>query len=502
MSTQARYSLPCLLALAAASCDADDSSTINGRGGSTNGGGGPTGEGGAGGGFAGAAGSSGQAGGGPGGQDGGLAGAGGQGGSAGSASSVSLELVVSGLTSPVVLQPAPEATGRLFIADQIGTIRLVGTDGQLAPEPFLDLRDRLVPLNASYDERGLLGMALHPEYASNGRFFVYYSAPLREGAPEGYDHTSHVSEFRVSEADPRIADAASERVVLAVDEPQTNHNGGQLVFGPDGYLYIALGDGGAANDVGLGHVEDWYTTNAGGNAQNVEENLLGKILRIDINAAEPYAVPDDNPFAGSSQPEIWAYGLRNPFRMSFDAGGTRQLFVADVGQNLWEEVNIVTAGGNYGWNVKEGTHCFSTENPNQALANCPSQTPMGTPLVDPILEYPHPGQAGEGEVAGITVIGGYVYRGSALPGLVGRYVFGDWSASFGAPEGQLLVASPSDSTGQAWSFAPLSVTNRTAGQLGEYVLSFGEDAAGELYVLTTETQGPSGETGKAYRLAP
>lgn len=494
MSIKRRCSLPCLvLLLAAASCDDDDSSTINGRGGSTSGGAGTNGTGGS----AGAAGNL-QGGGGPGGQDGGLAGASGDGGSAGSSTGVSLELVASGLTSPVVLQPAPEAAGAFFVADQIGTIRVIGTDGQLAPEPFLDLRDRLVPLNASYDERGLLGMALHPEYASNGRFFVYYSAPLREGAPEGYNHTSHVSEFRVSEADPRVADAASERVVLAVDEPQTNHNGGQLVFGPDGYLYIALGDGGAANDVGLGHVEDWYMTNAGGNGQNRDENLLGKLLRIDVDAGEPYAVPEDNPFAGSSQPEIWAYGLRNPFRMSFDAGGTRQLFVADVGQDLWEEVNIVTAGGNYGWNVKEGTHCFSAENPGQSLADCPSQDPEGTPLVDPILEYPHSGA----DIAGLTVIGGYVYRGSALPGLAGRYVFGDWSASFGAPEGQLFVASPPDSAGQPWSLAPLSVTNRSAGQLGEYVLSFGEDGDGELYVLTTETGGPSGDTGKVYRLAP
>lgn len=495
-------SLSCLiLALSVVACDDDDSSTSNGRGGST-GGTGASGEAGSGGGAA-AAGGSAQADGGPGGQDGGVAGAGGAGGAggaAGSSSAVSLELVASGLTSPVVLQPAPEAAGRFFIADQIGTIRLVGADGQLAPEPFLDLRDRLVPLNASYDERGLLGMALHPEYASNGRFFVYYSAPLREGGPADYDHTSHVSEFRVSEADPRLADAASERVVLAVDQPQTNHNGGQLVFGPDGYLYISIGDGGAANDVGLGHVEDWYATNAGGNAQNLEENLLGKLLRIDVDAGEPYAVPEDNPFTGSSQPEIWAYGFRNPFRMSFDRGGTRQLFVPDVGQNLWEEVNIVTAGGNYGWNVKEGTHCFSTESPSQPLAECPDQDPEGTPLVDPILEYPHPEPAGD--IAGLTVIGGYVYRGSALPGLAGQYVFGDWSATFGSAEGQLLLASPADGTGQAWSLARLPVNNRTPGQLGEYVLSFGEDGAGELYVLTTESTGPSGETGKVYRLAP
>jgi hypothetical protein len=287
---------------------------------------------------------------------------------------------------------------------------------------------------------------------------------------------------------------------MEIDQPQMNHNGGQIVFGPDGFLYIPLGDGGAADDVGEGHVEDWYDANAGGNGQDVEQNLLGSILRIDVDQGEPYAIPSDNPFADSPMPEIWANGFRNPFRMSFDRGGEQQLFVGDVGQNMWEEVSVVTAGGNYGWNVKEGTHCFSTANPNQSLPSCPSATASGDPLIDPILEYAHPGGGGLG---GLSVIAGYVYRGNALPALTGRYIFGDWSTAFDTPNGHLFVATPG--TNGTWVMSALSIANRESadpGNIGEFVLSLGQDAAGELYVLTTDQPGPSGTTGKVYRLVP
>jgi glucose/arabinose dehydrogenase len=341
---------------------------------------------------------------------------------------VGLRLIADGLTSPVALVDAPDGTDRLFLVDQIGLIRIIMSDGSLATTPFLDLRSRLVALMPDFDERGLLGLAFHPNYASNGRFFVYYSAPLRPGAPAGFDVTSTIAEFRVS-ADPNRADPASERILLQIDKPQFNHNGGTVAFGPaDGYLYISIGDGGGADDVGLGHVEDWYATNAGGNGQDVVQNLLGSILRIDVNGAVPYAIPADNPFVGrAGLDEIWAYGLRNPYRFSFDMGGSHSMLAGDAGQELWEEVSLVTAGGNYGWNVKEGTHCFSTASPSEALAECPSQDPDGVPLIDPILEYPHPENApadGPEDIAGVSVIGGIVYRGSALPGLVGRYVFG------------------------------------------------------------------------------
>jgi len=426
----------------------------------------------------------------------GMAGAAGDAGAggAGDATSVALEEVVTGLNSPVVLVEAPDATGRLFVTDRIGTVHIVSADGELLEDPFLDLTDQLVELMDDFDERGLLGFDFHPEFADNGRFFVYYSAPLRDEAPDDFNHTSRVSEFQVSEDDANLADADSEQVILEVDEPQFNHNGGQIVFGPDGYLYIALCDAGNADDVGVGHVEDWYEVNEGGNGQDIEENLLGSILRIDVDGDAPYAIPEDNPFADSAMPEIWAYGFRNPFRMSFDSGGDEQLFVGDVGQNLWEEVSIVEMGGNYGWNVKEGTHCFDAESPDEVLDECPDMGGMDEPLIDPILEYASANQAGG---LGLSVIGGYVYRGSALPNLEGSYVFGDWSTSFDTGDGTLFVASDG---GADWSMQELVIQNRDGESIGEYVLAFGRDAAGELYVLTNEMTGPTGSTGKVYRL--
>lgn len=499
MRTTRLWALPCLM-IAATGCDNDDTDLgvgpDGGAGTAGTGGGGSGGTMGMGGGGQGGGGRAGSAGGM---LDGGLGGSGPDAGNGSNVSTVSLELVTSGLVSPVAMVEVPDGSGRFLIADRVGTVHVLGADGQLGAEPFLDISAALVPLSDNYDERGLLGMTLHPDYAENGRFFVYYSAPLRAGAPAGYDHTSNISEFQVSNADPDAADP-TERIVLQVDQPQSNHNGGQIVFGPDGYLYIPLGDGGAADDVGLGHVEDWYEVNEGGNGQDLEQSLLGKILRIDVDAGEPYAIPEDNPFAGSAMPEIWAYGFRNPYRIAFDRGGSQQLFAGDVGQNLWEEVDIVTAGGNYGWNVKEGTRCFSTANPNEPLSTCPSEDPDGVPLVDPILEYPHSGEPGD--IFGLSVIGGHVYRGSAIPGLEGRYVFGDWSTSFGAADGLLVAATPPEGGGGAWSMAPLTIADRDSGRLGEYVLSFGEDAAGELYVLTSDTGGPSGTTGRVYRLAP
>ncbi|NJK85753.1 MAG: PQQ-dependent sugar dehydrogenase [Bacteroidales bacterium] len=232
--------------------------------------------------------------------------------------------------------------------------------------PFLDIRDKIIQLNSGYDERGLLGLAFHPEYAENGRFFVYYSAPLRDEAPDWFNHTSVISEFAVS-VDNNVADENSERIVMQIDQPQGNHNGGTLAFGPDDNLYISLGDGGGGDDVAAGHVEDWYEFNAGGNGQDIELNLLGSILRIDVDGEEPYAVPSDNPFVeGEGLDEIYAYGFRNPYRFSFDMEGGNEMYVGDAGQELWEEVSIVESGKNYGWNVKEGTHCFSAENPQKS----------------------------------------------------------------------------------------------------------------------------------------
>jgi len=413
---------------------------------------------------------------------------------------VGLKTVADGLTSPVTLTSPGDGSGRSFVVDQVGLIRVLMPDGTLRPEPFLDLRSRMVALMSGFDERGLLGLAFHPQYAANGRLFVYYSAPLRAGGPAGFNHTSHISEFRVS-ADPNRGDPASERILLQVDEPQFNHNAGTLLFGPDdGDLYISLGDGGGANDVGLGHVADWYADNAGGNGQDVTENLLGSILRIDVDAGAPYAIPPDNPFAGTpGLDEVWAYGFRNPYRMSFDSGGSHQLFVGDVGQNSWEEVSIVTAGGNYGWNVKEATHCFDAESPNQEPASCPDvvgpgHPRTGDPLIDPIIEYPQARLGGPG----VAVVGGHVYRGSALPQFRGRYVFGDWSRSFGQPSGSLFVAKPR--TRGLWEMQELRVATSPTGRLNARLLGFGQDAAGELYALTTNNTGPTGTTGRVLKL--
>lgn len=413
---------------------------------------------------------------------------------------VGLELVAEGLTQPVELVATGDGSGRLLVVDQIGVVLVLTAEGELLDQPFLDIRDRMTGLRPGYDERGLLGLALHPGFEQNGQFYVYYSAPRDPAAPSGWDHSSHLSRFSVSEADPNVADPASEQVILRVDQPQSNHNGGQVAFGPDGYLYLGLGDGGGAHDIGVGHVDDWYEANEGGNAQNVTDTLLGSILRIDVDAGDPYGIPEDNPFVDEEGlDEIWAYGLRNPYRFSFDSGGERELFVADVGQNLFEEVNIVTGGGNYGWNVKEGTHCFSPATPNNPPDECPDTDLEGWPLIDPIIEYENANLPGG---VGRAVVGGYVYRGGRLPGFVGRYVFADWSMSFSVPDGTLFVAARPDVEGAMWSFQELQVATTEDGRVGEFILALGEDAEGELYVLTSESPGPTGTTGKVYRMVP
>lgn len=397
-----------------------------------------------------------------------------------------LALVADGFNSPVHLTSPPDGSGRLFVVDRIGVVRVIDADGTLLEEPFLDVRDRMVQLRPAFDERGLLGLAFHPDYADNGRFYVYYSAPRRPEAPINWDHTARIVEFTVSRTDPNRAALSSERVVLEVDEPQFNHNGGMLVFGPDGYLYIALGDGGGANDQGVGH-------GPMGNGQDINV-LLGKILRIDVDGGEPYAIPPDNPFVGrDGRDEIFAWGFRNPFRMSFDRGGERELFVADVGQDLWEEVNIVTGPGNFGWRIKEGTHWFDPDRPDEIITEGPTVGPRGEPLIDPIIEYRN--RAGSRDGVGVSVIGGYVYRGEALPDLFGQYVFADWSQNFARGQGVIMTAERPATEGDMWDWQIVL-------ELEEFVLGLGEDADGELYVLTNEQTGPVGTTGKVYKIVP
>jgi glucose/arabinose dehydrogenase len=384
---------------------------------------------------------------------------------------VALEIVAENLVAPVALVAAPDDPARSFLVDQTGTI-LVLRDGRLLDEPFLDLRAHVVPLDRDYDERGLLGLALHPEFATDRRLFVYYGAPLRPGAAVDQDHTNVLSEFRVLPDDPDRVDPASERRILEFEQPQPNHSGGALGFGPDGLLYLGTGDGGGRGDADAGHSPQ-------GNAQDPDK-LNGKILRIDVDRTSP--------------PEIHALGFRNPWRLAWEPEGARRLLVSDVGYGRYEEVDAVVAGGNYGWRIREGAHCLDIAAPLEETTGCPTTDERGEPLIDPVIEYSH-------REVGIAVVGGHVYRGTDLPALAGRYVFADYSADWTTPQprpsGSLLVAEPRpDSSPWDWrrlSIAQDPLTNR-------FVTGMGEDAAGELYVMTRQQSGPIGLTGRAYRI--
>jgi len=388
-------------------------------------------------------------------------------------SSVALETIASGLQSPLDVAFAPDAERR-YIAEQRGLVHV--HEGGLREEPLVDLRETVV----TGSETGLLGIALHPEFAQNRRLFVRYSSPTREEMSNDYNHTFVLAEFRVAD-DGRSVRPGSERTVMEIPQPQRNHNAGSIVFGPDGYLFVGVGDGGGGGDQGAGHVDDWYDPVSGGNGQDVTENLLGSVLRIDVDGREGengYAVPDDNPLVGQEGlDEQFAWGFRNPWRLSVDQG---TLYAGDVGQSRFEEIDRVVSGGNYGWNVKEGRHCYEA-------SDCPDLTPAsvrgGEPLRDPVVEYPHSDQP----VSGISVIIGNVYRGTAVPGLQGSFIFADYQA-----RGRLFLAEPG---GDRWSTEVLPVASDDAGKL-QQVVSMGRDDEGEIYVL-----GTGEDDGGLYRLA-
>ena len=406
---------------------------------------------------------------------------------------ITVEVVASGLVSPIQLVQPLTSEPRRFIVDQVGLIRVLNANGSLQAAPYLDLRTKITPLNPGYDERGLLSVAFHPNFNSNGRFFVFYTTPPRAGAPAGFNHTNVISEFQENRSTGVVT--GTERVIMQVDHPQGNHNGGTLAFGPDGYLYISIGDGGGADDVGLGHVEDWYAANAGGNGQDITSNLLGNILRIDVDHGRPYAIPADNPFVGhAGLDEIWAYGFRNPYRFSFDLGGNHALLSQDAGQELWEEVSRVVRRGNYGWNVKEGTHCFDTDNPSVSPPTCPSVDPTtGEPLRDPVIEFANAKQPGG---LAFVVVGGYVYRGRDVPKLAGRYIYGGATASLTAPDGRLFVSTPRSSG--LWVLHELLINGTD--RLGYVVKGFGQDRHGEVYVMASKILGPTGTTGTVFKI--
>ena len=393
-----------------------------------------------------------------------------------------LELIAEGFTSPVALLHPEDGSGRLFVVDQTGLIWILA-GGQRLEQPFLDLRERVVDLNSFYDERGLLGLAFHPDFSANGRFYVSYSAPLQAGlSPEEWDHTTYISEFTVLSDNPNQADLRSERVVLAIDKPGYNYEAGHLAFGPDGYLYIATGDS----------VRD-PATEAGKYAQDTS-SLLGKILRIEVaetaETGQLYLIPPDNPFvSGGGLPEIFAYGFRNPYRFSFDLSNSAEprLFVTDVGQAMMEEVSLVEAGGNYGWPVREGTTCFNSQNWSQPLETCST-----TALSEPVLAYAHNGDLS-------AIIGGMVYQGSALPELRHAYIFGDW----GRGNGHLFVARPPALGTGLWEITEIQLTDSDQQPKIGQLLGIGQDRDGELYILTKAPGiGASGTSGMIHRIIP
>jgi glucose/arabinose dehydrogenase len=340
---------------------------------------------------------------------------------------VTLQPVAGGLDTPVGIANAGDGSGRLFVLEKIGRIRVV-QNGALAAAPFLDITDRV---GAGSSEQGLLGLAFHPRYAQNGFLFVNYTD--RQG-------NTVVSRFS-AQVDPGRADPASEVVLLTLEQPASNHNGGHLAFGPDGYLYIGTGDGGGAGDR--------YD-----NGQN-GQTLLGAMLRLDVDSQQPYALPGSNPFIGvpGVRDEIWALGLRNPWRYSFDRI-TGDLYIADVGQNMYEEVNFQPAsdpgGQNYGWPIMEGLHCFPADRPCDR-----------TGLTLPVREYDH--------TQGCSVTGGYVYRGQEFPLLTGIYLFGDYCS------GRIWGLAQSGDDGD-WRVARLA-------QADVRLSAFGEDEQGELYLV-------------------
>lgn len=339
---------------------------------------------------------------------------------------VKLERVVAGLLNPVYVTHAGDGSERLFVVEQAGLIRIIQR-GSLLNTPFLDIRNRV----ESGGEKGLLSVAFHPNYETNRRFFVDYTTR------RGGQLKTIIAEYKASTADPNVADPTSERVLLEIDQPFSNHNGGLVKFGPDGFLYIGMGDGGSGGDP-LGHGQNLNT-------------LLGDLLRIDVDSRTPYAIPPDNPFVGraDARGEIWAYGLRNPWRFSFDRC-TGRLFLADVGQNRWEEVDLIEKGGNYGWNIMEGAHCFRPQ------TGCNT-----TGLKLPIAEYAT-------NVLGCSITGGYVYRGKQHADLIGRYFFGDFCS------GRLWALT--ETASGSWTMTELL-------QTGLNISSFGEDEEGEIYIV-------------------
>uniref|UniRef100_A0A452VCJ0 HHIP like 2 n=1 Tax=Ursus maritimus TaxID=29073 RepID=A0A452VCJ0_URSMA len=386
--------------------------------------------------------------------------------------------VANGLKNPVSMVHAGDGTHRFFVAEQVGVVWVYLPDGSRLEQPFLDLKNIVLTTPWVGDERGFLGLAFHPKFHRNRKFYIYYSCLGKKKVEK-----IRISEMKVSRADANKADPKSERVILEIDEPASNHNGGQILFGVDGYLYIFTGDGGQAGDP-FGRF---------GNAQN-KSSLLGKVLRIDVNGAgadgRPYRVPPDNPFVAEpgAHPEVYAYGVRNMWRCAVDRGdpvtrrGRGRIFCGDVGQNRFEEIDIIVKGGNYGWRAKEGFECYDRK-------LCHNASWVGDIL--PIYAYGH--------AVGKSVTGGYVYRGCESPNLNGLYIFGDFVSG-------RLMALQEDRRTKKWKKRDICLGNTAScafpgliSTYSKFIISFAEDEAGELYFLATAYPSAYAPQGSIYK---
>jgi glucose/arabinose dehydrogenase len=461
----------------------------------------------------------------------------------GSGPRMDVQLVADGLVAPLDLTFAPDGSGRRFIVDQTGLVLILTPGGQVLASPFLDITDRTV-LQSAFDERGLLALAFHPQFTTNGKLYVQYSA-RREGPnicvdegghipldPEGcpLQYTRRISEFVVSPADANRVDPATERVVFRIQWPGRKHNGGGLAFGPDGLLYIGLGDGGFIH--GPSGADDPFNVDPdllfGDLVAQDLTSLYGKILRIDVDRGRPYGIPPDNPFAGADgiPDEIYAWGFRNPFRITFDGKGDGAMYVSAPADTFFEATNKVARPGNYGWAIREGRHCIvrasalappetircSTDSQcpigpqistcsRSGVCSCPNVGSLGEPIHGPILEYLNfavedPRSQLPGRGFGRASLGGHIYRGQDIKWLRGRFVQGDFALNL--LDGQILVAKEMPA-GKLWTLRRAFAFDPADPVKSGFLKGIGQDAAGELYAITGNFT-PTGVAGRIWKI--
>jgi glucose/arabinose dehydrogenase len=458
---------------------------------------------------------------------------------------IGVELVVDGLVAPVdVTFALDDEARRRFIVDQTGLVLVLKSDGSVQATPFLDITDRVV-IQSAFDERGLLALAFHPQFKKNGKLYVQYSAKREDpnicvaedgripADPDGcpLQYTRRVSEFRVSESDPSRVDPSTERVIFKIQWPGRKHNGGGLAFGPDGMLYIGLGDGGFVH--GPSGADDPFNVDPdllfGDLVAQDLTSLYGKILRIDVDRGDPYRIPGDNPFADHKgiPGEIYAWGFRNPFRISFDVDGDRAMYVSAPAETLFEATYKVTEPGNFGWAAREGTHCIARTSafaPPETIAcsgdaqcpigpqittcgprgvcTCSRRGPLGERIQQPIVEYLNfavedPRSQFPGQGFGRASVGGHIYRGKAIKWLRGQLVLGDFALNL--LDGQILVAEERRGAGKLWKLRRAFVFDPADPVKSGFMKRVGQDAEGELYAVTGNFT-PTGLQGRIWKI--